>query len=309
MSVMDSLRRHTALSFEVFPPRTDAGMEALCGEGGALDHLYTLKPDSVSCTYGAGGTDAGKNLAVLSKIAHDGRTIGITHLTCAGNSKEGIREQLQTYRNHGIHHILALHGDLPFGRTDATGDLHCAAELVRFVRQTFGDSFTIAVSGSPEGRIARSSPEADIASLKQEQDDGADYIITPPCWDVDSFRYWLDAIRAAGIRMPVEVGILPVLDQAETISAVLSRSGSVMPKALCGLISENWIYPNPFVKDPFDADVERKRADFRKAGIAYTIRQIQQYRACGADGVHLITQNRSRDVALIVKESGLMDNR
>lgn len=309
MSVMDSLSRHAALSFEVFPPRTDAGMDELCGESGVLRQLYTLNPDCISCTYGTGGSDAGKNLTVLRKVADDRKAVGATHLTCAGNTREGIREQLQTYLNHGIHHILALRGEHPFGRTNTGSDLRCAAELVKFIRQAFGDSFTIAVTASPEGRIASRPLEADIASLKQKQDDGADYIVTQPCWDMDSFRYWLDAIRAAGIRMPVEVGVLPVLDQAQTISAVLSRSGSVMPKALCGLISENWIYPNPFVKDPFDAEVERKKADFKKAGIEYTIHQIQQYRACGVSGIYLITQNRFEDVARIVKESGLMDNR
>lgn len=304
MSVVDSLNRRAALSFEVFPPRTDVGMEELCGEGGVLDRLYGLNPDAISCTCGTGGSDAGKSLTVLCKVARDGKAAGITHITCAGNTGEDIREQLQTYRNHGVCHMLALPGDHPFDR-NGNGDLHSAAELIGFVRQTFGDSFTIAVSAPVEGY---SRPlEADITSLKQAQDNGADYIITQPCWDLDSFRCWLDAIRAAGIRMPVEVSILPVLDQAQTISAVFSGGGNVMPKALCELISENWIYPNPFVKDPFDADVERKRADFRKAGIDYTIRQIQQYRGCGADGIHLITQNRFADVALIVRESGLMD--
>jgi len=50
--------------------------------------------------------------------------------------------------------------------------------------------------------------------LKQKQDNGADYIMTQLCWDMDQFRYWLDAIRAAGIWMPVDVGIMPILDQA-----------------------------------------------------------------------------------------------
>ena len=103
-----------SLSFEVFPPRTDVGMEKLCGENGVLEKLYTLNPDYISCTYGAGGTNVGKNLEVLDKIVKDGKTTGITHFTCIGNTKEGIREQLQTYLDHGTNHMLALRGDLPF---------------------------------------------------------------------------------------------------------------------------------------------------------------------------------------------------
>lgn len=57
----------------------------------------------------------GKNLEVLDKITKDGKAIGVTHFTCVGNTKEGIKEQLNTYLDHGINHMLALRGDLPFG--------------------------------------------------------------------------------------------------------------------------------------------------------------------------------------------------
>ncbi len=227
MSVSEILETRNAFSFEVFPPKTDAGMEKLCGEGGVLDKLYTLNPDYISCTYGAGGTNVGKNLEVLKKIQTDGKCIPVTHFTCIGNTKEGIKEQLQTYLDNGINHMLALRGDLPFGWTGTGGDLHYATELVKFVRQEFGDKFTIAVAGSPEGHIACRSLEADIAFLKQKQDNGADYIMTQLCWDMDQFRYWLDAIRAAGVWMPVDVGIMPILDQAATINMALSRNGCV----------------------------------------------------------------------------------
>ena len=135
----------------------------------------------------------------------------------------------------------------------------------------------------------------------------ADYIMTQLCWDMDQFRYWLDAIRAAGITMPVDVGIMPILDQAATINMALSRNGCVMPRALCEIISKNWIFPNPFVKDPFDADVEGKKASFKAAGIEYTINQIDEYRACGVDGIHLYALNKYDDVAYIAKAAGLLD--
>ena len=292
MSVKDIFSKRAAFSFEVFPPKTDVGMEKLCGENGVLDKLYTLNPDYISCTYGAGGSNVGKNLEVLDKIKKDGKCTPVTHFTCIGNTKEGIREQLQNYLDHGIDHMLALRGDLPFGWEGTGGDLHYATELVKFVRQEFGDKFTIAVAGSPEGHIACRSLEADIAFLKQKQDNGADYIMTQLCWDMDQFRYWLDAIRAAGITMPVDVGIMPILDQAATINMALSRNGCVMPRALCEIISKNWIFPNPFVKDPFDADVEGKKASFKAAGIEYTINQIDEYRACGVDGIHLYALNK-----------------
>ena len=102
MSVKDIFSKRAAFSFEVFPPKTDVGMEKLCGENGVLDKLYTLNPDYISCTYGAGGSNVGKNLEVLDKIKKDGKCTPGTHFTCIGNTKEDIKEKLQTYLDHGI---------------------------------------------------------------------------------------------------------------------------------------------------------------------------------------------------------------
>ena len=303
MSVMDTLNRRALLSFEVFPPKTDAGMTELCGENGILRRMYSLHPDFISCTYSAGGSDAGKNLAVLDAIQKDGCCAPVTHFTCAGNTKESARHQLQTYLNDGIRHILALRGDPSAFRAD-NGDFPSAAELVAFIRQEFGNAFTIAVAGAPQGHPDSRPLETEIELLKQKQDCGADRITTRLCWDMDAFRYWLDAIRAAGIRLPVEAGVMPVLDQAETVGEILSHS-SAIPKSLCLIIAKHWILPNPFVKDPFDANLEQKKADFRKAGLEYTVHQIQDYLDCGVDGIHLLTRNRFEDTALIVREAGL----
>ena len=132
--------------------------------------------------------------------------------------------------------------------------------------------------------------------------------MTQLCWDMDQFRYWLDAIRAAGIWMPVDVGVMPILDMKATINMALSRNGCVMPRELCEIISRNWIFPNPFVKDPFDADVAGKKARFKEEGLRYTINQIDQYRACGINGIHLYALNKYDDVAFIAKEAGLVEN-
>ena len=306
MSVMEIFDKRSAFSFEVFPPKTEKGMDNL---NQVLDQLYTLNPDYISCTYGAGGTNIGKNLEVLDKIAADGKTVGVTHFTCIGNTKEGMKQQLQTYLDHGIDHMLALRGDLPFGWTGTGGDLQYSTQLVKFVRQEFGDKFTIAVAGSPEGHISCRSIEADIAFLKQKQDNGADYIMTQLCWDMDQFRWWLDAIRAAGIFMPVDVGIMPILDQKATINMALSRNGCVMPRPLCELISRYWIFPDPFTSELncTDALAEQKKADFKRAGMEYTIRQIDEYRTCGIDGIHLYALNKFEDVAYIAREAGLLN--
>lgn len=307
MKVSEIMEKRSVFSFEVFPPKTDRGMEKLCGQGGVLEHLYALHPDYISCTYGAGGTNVGKNLEVLSKIGADGKSVPVTHFTCIGKTKAEIRTQLQNYLDHGIDHILALRGDLPYGWDGTGGDLHYATELVKFIRQEFGDRFCIAVAGSPEGHISCRSLEADIAFLKQKQDEGADYIMTQLCWDMDQFRYWMEAIRNAGIWMPVDVGIMPVLDIAATINMALSRNGCVIPRALSEIISRHWLFPNPFAPEEAPEMIAAKKAAFKEAGMEYTIRLIDEYRACGIGGIHLYALNKWEDVTRLVKESGIVD--
>ena len=301
MKLAEAMKEKMLLSFELFPPKTDKGMENLPR---TIEHLCKYKPEYISCTYGAGGTNVGKNMDVC-KMIKDAGTIPVTHFTCIGNTAEGIKDQLQNYLDNGVDHMLALRGDLPFGWTGTGGDFAYATDLVAYVRKEFGDKIEIAVAGSPEGHISCRSLESDIAVLKQKQDNGADYIMTQLCWDMEQFKYWLDAIREAGVTMPVDVGIMPILDQAATINMALSRNACVMPRELCEIISRNWIFPNPFDKEPFDADVEGKKARFKEEGIEYTIRQIDEYRALGVNGIHLYALNKWKDVSEIIDRSGM----
>ena len=289
MKLSEEMKNKTLLSFELFPPKTEKGLQNLPG---TIDHLMKYKPSYISCTYGAGGGNVGANREVCQMIKNAGTT-PVTHFTVIKNTKEGIKEQLDQYLADGVDHMLALRGDIPLGETT-----------------TCGDKFEIAVAGSPEGHISCRSLESDIAVLKQKQDNGADYIMTQLCWDMEQFKYWLDAIREAGVTMPVDVGVMPILDMSATINMALSRNGCVMDSELCRLISRNWLFPNPFAaKDadgkPFDMFYDDKVKRFKEEGIEYTIRQIDEYRAMGVDGIHLYALNKWKDVSEIIDRSGL----
>ncbi|MGN8631172.1 methylenetetrahydrofolate reductase [Blautia sp. HCP3S3_G3] len=301
VKLTDIMKKRQLLSFELFPPKTEKGMSNLSG---TIEHLREFHPDYISVTYGAGGGNVGANREVCRMI-QKAEMVPVTHFTVIRNTKEGIKEQLKAYLDEGIDHILALRGDFPRGENSTGGDFKYATDLVRFIRNEFGDRFEIAVAGSPEGHIACRSLEADIAVLRQKQDNGADYIMTQLCWNMEQFKYWLDAIRKAGITMPVDVGIMPVLDQAATINMALSRNGCVMERELSRIISKYWIFPNPFDKEPFDDALEQKKADFKKAGMEYTIRQIDKYRSLGVDGIHLYALNKWKDVTEIINACGM----
>ncbi|MFR3132638.1 MAG: methylenetetrahydrofolate reductase [Lachnospiraceae bacterium] len=301
VKLSDMMKKRQLLSFELFPPKTDRGMTNLSE---TIQQLCRYKPEYISVTYGAGGGNVGANRQVCRMVRNAG-AVPVTHFTVIRNTKQGIREQLETYLKEGVDHILALRGDFPRGETTTGGDFNYATDLVKFIRDEFGEQFEIAVAGSPEGHISCRSLEADIGVLKMKQDNGADYIMTQLCWDMEQFERWLDKIRRAGVTLPVDVGIMPILDQAATINMALSRNGCVMDRELSRLISKYWIFPNPFDKAPFDDSLEQKKADFKKAGIEYTIRQIDKYRSLGVEGIHLYAMNKWKDVSQIIERSGI----
>ena len=265
MKLSEAMKEKMLLSFELFPPKTEKGMANLPG---TIEHLMKYHPEYISCTYGAGGGNVGANREVCQMIKNAG-TIPVTHFTVIKNTKDGIKAQLDQYLEEGVDHMLALRGD-----------------------------------------IACRSLESDIAVLRQKQDNGADYIMTQLCWDMEQFKYWLDAIRKAGVTMPVDVGVMPILDMSATINMALSRNGCVMDRELCRLISRHWLFPNPFAaKDadgkPFDMFYDDKIKAFKEEGIEYTIKQIDEYRALGVDGIHLYALNKWKDVSEIIDRSGL----
>lgn len=284
MNVPEIMKQKMCLSFEVFPPKTEQPLEPVLT---TLDHLYQLRPDFISCTYGAGGTNAGRNAEICKAIKDSGQTIPVTHFTCIGNTRDKIKEELRGYLNMGVDHILALRGDFPQGWTGTKGDFHFANELVEFIKINFPE-FTIAVAGDPEKHFQAESFASDIAHLRIKQDAGADYIMTQLCYDVNQYEWWVEKIRKAGVHLPVDVGVMPVLFKDPTIRMAVSN-GSSIPRELAEIIARYGDNPE----------------DFKKAGKEYTVRQIHRFISAGIDGLHIYALNKWRDVTDILLASGI----
>ena len=73
MKLSEAMKDKMLLSFELFPPKTDKGMENLPG---TIEHLCKYQPAYISCTYGAGGTNVGKNMDVC-KMIQDAGTVPV----------------------------------------------------------------------------------------------------------------------------------------------------------------------------------------------------------------------------------------
>ena len=175
MKIIDKLnQKGIHISFEVFPPKTDAGFDKVLS---ATDEIAKLNPSYISVTYGAGGGTSKNTVKIASHIKDDLGVMSLAHLTCASSTKEEVGEVIENLKAHGIENILALRGDIPEGMTFPDGDrFHYAYELVQEIKK-HGD-FCIGAACYPEGHVEQEHKEDDIRYLKQKVDSGVDFLTT-----------------------------------------------------------------------------------------------------------------------------------
>lgn len=109
---------------------------------------------------------------------------------------------------------MALRGDPPRGATDwvpIENGFDYAVDLVKYIREIYGDYFCIGVAAYPEVHLSATSREDDIRYLKEKVDAGADFIITQLFYDNEIFLEWVDDCRKSGIACQIIPGILPIL--------------------------------------------------------------------------------------------------
>ena len=284
MKIASLLESRMSFSFEVFPPKTDEGMANLRE---AIHHFYTFKPDFISCTYGAGGTNAGRHLEVCRLLTGDGATEVMPHFTCIGNTREQITAAVKEYESLGMENILAMRGDLPEGWEGTNGDFGNADGLIKYIKNEFPD-FCIAAACYPEKHLTAPSFAADLAHLRSKQDNGAEFLMSQLCHDVDAFSEFVYRIDQAGVALPVVIGIMPVLVKDAIIRMTLSNGCSI-PAELAAIVGKYGDKPE----------------EFKKAGMAYTVEQIYRFMEAGIAGLHIYTLNKWQDVETIMNESGI----
>ena len=204
-----------AISFELFPPKTEKGLETLCAN---VKKLMEFKPSYFTCTYGAGGSTQGTTLNVLRKVREITNLPVASHLTCVGLTAEQLCDYLREAKSEGVDYIVALRGDPPKGSDQfeaVDGGLRYANELVDLIRGNFANDFGIAVAAYPEVHQEAPDAQTDLDNLKRKVDSGADILITQLFYDNDDFYRFRDQCVAAGITIPMVPGILPVTNFAQ----------------------------------------------------------------------------------------------
>ncbi|HEY4470803.1 MAG TPA: methylenetetrahydrofolate reductase [Stellaceae bacterium] len=263
------------VSFEFFPPKTPE-METRLWE--VIKRLESLAPRFVSVTYGAGGSTRERTHATVRRIRNETALEPAAHLTCVAASCEEIDRVARDYWEAGIRHIVALRGDPPGGLgsdyTPHPGGYAYAADLVAGLRRIA--DFEISVAAYPETHPAARSSDHDLNNLKAKLDAGASRAITQFFFDVDRYLDFRDRAYAAGIRVPIVPGILPVTNFAQ-----LSRMA-----AGCGASIPGWMAAH---FDGLDDDPDTRRL----VAASLAAEQCRRLHANGVHEFHFYTLNRA----------------
>jgi methylenetetrahydrofolate reductase (NADPH) len=261
-------------SFEFFPPRTPEGVETLFE---TVRALAPLDPGYVSVTYGAGGATRDGTVEISRSIKREHGIETMSHLSCVGETQEGLREILGRLEESGIENILALRGDPPRGETEfrrPEGGISSAAELAAFISRDY--AFAIGGACFPEVHPEAPDLEADIAYLKTKVDNGATFLITQLFFDNRVFFDFVPAARRAGIGVPIIPGVMPITSYPQI-------------KRFCQICEAT--IPEPLA-EAMEALGGNEEAEF-ELGVAYAARQCDELLAGGAPGIHFYTLNKA----------------
>lgn len=283
MSQVISSTHKTGLSFEVFPPKKEDEFENVFT---LLRGFKELNPDFISCTYGAGGSRAGKTIEIASFIQKELQIDAIAHITCVGFRKEDLARNCAALKEAGVNHVLALRGDRPQSMTDEqfnSREFFYASDLVHYLKE----HTDLQISGAcyPEKHFESPSLEEDLQHLKEKVDAGCDYLTTQMFFDNNVYYRFLYKALAKGIDVPVVPGIMPVTNAAQ-VKRTISLTGNLVPAKFLSIV------------DRFGNDPEA----MKQAGIAYATEQIIDLIANGVNHIHIYSMNKP-DVA-----GAIMDN-
>jgi methylenetetrahydrofolate reductase (NADH) len=262
-------------SVEFSPPRTEEGEVNLYE---TARQLRDLEPDFVSVTYGAGGSTRDGTVEITRVLKEEMGYETMAHLSCVGETTEGLSATLDKIAAAGIENVFALRGDPPRGQTDFVqpeGGLGNAAELISFIDEGPWD---LALGGACFPEVHPEAPDlaTDLAYLKQKVEAGASFLTTQLFFDNQVYFDFVAAARAIGIEVPIMAGVIPVGSFAQT-------------KRICELCEAS--IPAP-LEAAFRAAGDDPEREF-ELGVAYAAQQCSELLIAGAPGIHFYALNRA----------------
>ena len=297
------------VSFEVYPPRSEAGFPALHE---TIRHLAAVDPRFISVTYGAGGSTGGRSLELLTHTPRETHVEPLAHLTCVGSTYAGANALIREFLDAGITSFLALRGDPPAGASEDDaflGDLESAAQLVQLIDRVQAErapyteapfpgvpgavrveqrtKVDIAVAAFPNGHPRSRHATQDIDALLAKQAAGATLAITQLFFHADDYLGFVERARAAGVTIPILPGIMPVTSPVR-LRRVLELTGEPLPVELSIALE---VEPT-----------ERQR----EVGVAHAAELVRRVLDDGAPGIHLYAFNRHDTVLAVLRDAGIL---
>jgi methylenetetrahydrofolate reductase (NADPH) len=263
------------VSFEFFPPKTEAGFTSLFQ---TIEDLRPVKPSYVSVTYGAGGSTRQKTVDLVERIQREIGIRAMAHLTCVGHTATEIGGILDDLWKMGIRNVLALRGDPPAGQATFTateGGFGYANELAGYVKAKH--DFCVGVAGYPEGHPQCLNKTRDLENLKKKIDAGGCFVVTQLFFDNAEFYKFRDRARAMGITVPIIAGIMPITNVGQ-IKRFVSMCGAKIPHRLLTKMES----------------IENDPEAVHRTGVEYATMQCKDLLFNDCEGLHFYTLNKSK---------------
>ena len=266
--------RRPTFSVEFSPPKTDEARQQLLA---TARELAKLDLDFVSVTYGAGGSTRQGTVEVTRRLKEELGLETMAHLSCVGETTEGLTATLDQIEAAGIENVFALRGDPPRGQEDFVqpeGGLGSAAELAQFIDANW--DFSIGGACFPEVHPEAPDLDTDLNYLKLKVESGAGFLITQLFFDNQVYFDFVRAAREKGVEAPILAGVIPVASYAQT-KRICSLCDATIPERL------------EHAFEAADGDPEREF----ELGVAFAAQQCAELLIAGAPGIHFYALNRA----------------
>ena len=294
MKIIDKINNQNDIyySFEYYPPKTKLGQQNLYFK---LEKMALYEPLFVDLTWGAGGSTSDLTLEMSINMQNKLCLETQMHLTCTNMNKEIVKNALEKAKKNNIQNILALRGDpsdLNYNMEESkNNDLNYASDLVKFIREEYGDYFGISVAGYPESHPEAMSYQQDLLYLKEKVVAGADYIVTQFFYDTNIFFKYVNDCRNIGITCPIIPGILPIFNYNNF-------------KRMVGFCK---VYVPTYILDKLE-EIKNDDEEVANFGVELATKLCQKLIDGGVKGIHFYTLNRDDCTYKILDNLELLKN-
>ena len=282
-AIADLLNESTTVSFEFFPPKSDAEEDTLSA---TLRDLEPLDPSFVSVTYRGGAESRQRTYDLVAMMQGETTLNPMAHLICVAHSRAELTEILEQYRTAGVSNLMALGGDPPEDPSAAPGELVHAIELVRLAREVGG--FSVGVAAHPAGHPRSASMAEDRDRLAEKLEE-ADFAVTQFFFSIEEYASLVSDLADRGVTKPVLPGIMPVTALG-SIPRMATMGAPVPPWAIARLDA---------------ADASGGAEAVRAEGVALATELCAALLDAGAPGLHFYTLNRSSATREIAQSLGI----